>query len=201
MIKYLLKYLFILVYLQLTTVCIAQESSHLGIGAGGGYKGINPDAGFIVEYNVRNVFSMYFGTTVAQYGRFSYTIGTDFFVTKKPWQPMIGVAFNHLSSNEFLEGEYKVNQAAYKIESSDNFIGILGVRKVILPDDKDRKGFLSFTPYLGYTYANPIRSVQYLSGTIDKNREDKINSNISGGFGGGIKLIFFFGYRKTEALD
>lgn len=183
------KYLLILL-LAISSLTYAQVNSHFGAGVMLGYKGIASDGGFVVEYKYRNRIDVYIGLSYVDFSGLGYVVGTDVFITNYGWQPSILLGFNRQFGGYSYTGDTVELKTDYLIKGYNSYIVGIGVRKILF-EKKDALGFMSFTPYLCYRYTYPESKVIFLDDYINEPREDRINSRIGGGFGGGLKIVYF----------
>ncbi len=183
------KYLLILL-LSISSLTFAQVKSHFGAGFMIGYKGIVSDGGVIAEYKYSNRFDAYFGLSFTDFSGLGYVVGADIFLTNYSWQPCLLLGFNRQFGGYSYTGDTTELKTDYLIKGYNSYVAAIGVRKILF-EKKEALGFMSFTPYFCYRYTYPESKVIFLDNYINEAREDRINSRISGGIGGGIKIVYF----------
>ena len=183
------KYLLILL-LSISSLTFAQVKSHFGAGFMIGYKGIVSDGGVIAEYKYSNRFDAYFGLSFTDFSGLGYVVGADIFLTNYSWQPCLLLGFNRQFGGYSYTGDTTELKTDYLIKGYNSYVAAIGVRKILF-EKKEALGFMSFTPYFCYLYTYPESKVIFLDNYINEAREERINSRISGGIGGGIKIVYF----------
>ncbi len=178
--------------LLINSVVFSQDRSNFGFGAVIGYKTAVGDGGIIAEYKFKNRFNIYMGLTYADFNGLGYVIGADVFITNYKWQPCLGIAFNRQSGDYFYSGDTTELKTDYIVNANNNYIATIGVRKILMFDKIDAIGFMAFTPFLSYRFTFPENKVIFTDGYINEAREERINTRIGGGFGGGLKMVYFF---------
>lgn len=186
-----MKYLLLILFLASSNISLAQEGYNFGFGANAGYKSLSGEAGFAIEFKYKKIFDLFGGLASTKFNGLGYFIGSTVFFSQNSLQPCIGFAYNYQSGSSFYVGETIANRSDYRVNPNDNFISIIGIRKLIQFDDKNDNGFMSFTPYLSYRYTRSPYKVLNTGGIVDHNQETKINNRIGSGLGVGLKVIYF----------
>ncbi|MBK7035752.1 MAG: hypothetical protein IPH42_05270 [Bacteroidetes bacterium] len=169
--------------------------SQFGAGFMVGYKGIVSDGGVIVEYKYSNRFDTYFGLSYTDFSGLGYVVGTDIFFTNYSWQPCLLLGFNRQFGGYSYTGDTIEVKTDYLIKGYNSYIAAIGVRKILF-EKSDALGFMSFTPYICYRYTYPESKLIFLDDYENEAREDRINSRISGGIGGGLKVVYFLNRKR-----
>jgi len=187
-----MKNILTILLLMISSFVFAQEKSNIGFGAIIGYKSVVGDGGFIAEYKYKNRFDFYLGLTYADFNGLGFVAGADLFLTNFKWQPCMGFAFNRQSGDYFYSGDTTEIKTDYIVNANNNYIVTIGVRKILIIDKIDPIGFMAFTPFLCYRYTYPENKVLFTDGYINEAREERINTRIGGGFGLGLKMVYYF---------